>query len=246
MSDIAPCRLLSWDSEFFGFPVAAIQRRRLSPPLAAEVIAWCCRHRVRCAYFWCDGDDPQTLRTAAAHDFDLVDVRITLEKQLSGHAAMLVGSAAAQSSLRPAKPEDLPALAAIARSSYRDSRFHFDGRFPREKCDMLYARWIEDCCRQQPDGVIVAEAGGQPVGYVTCDAAAGRIGLLGVEASARCAGLGQRLVEAALRWFAERGTAQVVAATPVRNLAAQRLYQECGFLTTSVELIYHRWFDTCV
>ena len=30
--------------------------------------------------------------------------------------------------------------------------------------------------------------------------------------------------------------------TQGRNIAGQRLYQRCGFLTRSVELWYHKWY----
>jgi hypothetical protein len=41
-----------------------------------------------------------------------------------------------------------------------------------------------------------------------------------------------------------RGASVLTVATQARNIAAQRLYQRAGFLTSSVRVWYHRWFET--
>jgi len=109
----------------------------------------------------------------------------------------------------------------------------------------LYETWIEKSCKGYADAVLVAELQGWPVGYISChllDQAEGQIGLFGVSADFQGKGLGQKLVNESLRWFAEQGMRQVTVVTQGRNCRAQRLYQRCGFLTRSVQLWYHRWF----
>jgi dTDP-4-amino-4,6-dideoxy-D-galactose acyltransferase len=141
------------------------------------------------------------------------------------------------------------ALRHLAAASHRDTRFHFDAHFPRPLCDALYAHWIQASCEGYADAVLVAGPEGAPVGYVTChlDRASGgvpegRIGLIGVAESARGQGLGPQLVRQALTWFADHGAASVSVVTQGRNVAAQRLYQRCGFLTRDVHLFYHKWY----
>ena len=50
------------------------------------------------------------------------------------------------------------------------------------------------------------------------------------------------LVVRALESFAERCVRLVSVVTQGSKVAAQRLYQGCGFATSAVELWYHRWF----
>jgi|YNPMSStandDraft_1061717.scaffolds.fasta_scaffold00708_4 dTDP-4-amino-4,6-dideoxy-D-galactose acyltransferase len=233
------CEFLEWDSAFFGFPVARLRTHLLNAELAERCIAWCLRHGIRCLYFLAACDDIETTDTAARFGFRLVDIRMTLEHDLR---------VARRSSpaIRPCREEDVGILRRIAAETHQDSRFYHDTHFPRERCDELYATWIERSFRGYADAVLVAERDGTPAGYVTCHldpAAVGRIGLLGVSAEARGQGVGGELVEAALAYFCEHGMTRATVVTQGRNVAAQRLYQKHGFRTRSVEFWYHKWFD---
>lgn len=243
MSGGAGCEYLEWDSGFFGVRVARLSAERLRPESVGPVLAWCREHAIECLYFLADPADATTVRLAEDHGFRLVDIRVTLERRLDAASSKAEGKRSA--TLRPALPDDTPALRAIARVSHRDSRFYYDGRFPPERCDALYETWIERSCQGWADTVLVALAGGRPAGYVSCHRrgeAAGQIGLVGVAAEAQGEGLGRHLVEGALGWFAARGVGLVTVVTQGRNARAQRLYQRCGFVTRSMRLWYHRWF----
>ena len=50
------------------------------------------------------------------------------------------------------------------------------------------------------------------------------------------------LIAAALDWCEAEGAEEVAVVTQGRNVAAQRLYQRCGFVTQRLELWYHKWF----
>ena len=239
--DAAPCRLLDWDSEFFARRIARLDGSRLTPELAAHALTWSKRHGVDCLYFLADSDDPDTVRLAEDHRFRQVDVRVTLRTRLDEKTA-----GASQSVTRPFAPADVPALRALARVSHRDSRFYADPRFARPRCDDLYETWIDNSCRGYADAVLVAQAGGVAVGYVSChlgEEATGQIGLFAVDTAHRGRGLGAALVTAALGWFAARGARDVTVVTQGRNVAAQRLYQRGGFATHAVQLWYHKWLS---
>jgi ribosomal protein S18 acetylase RimI-like enzyme len=95
--------------------------------------------------------------------------------------------------------------------------------------------------------VFVAEIDGDATGYVTChlDRASnqGSIGLIAVSGQTREKGLGRELVLTALGWCCRHGSSEVSVVTQGANVAAQRLFQRCGFRTYSMGLWFHRWTE---
>jgi dTDP-4-amino-4,6-dideoxy-D-galactose acyltransferase len=243
----APCRLLAWDSEHFGLRIARLTTGRPTGDDLARALAWCRGEAIDCLYLLADAADPTSIRCAEAAGFGLVDVRVTLEHSLgpSGGPPATAGIAIRSA----AAPGDLAALGAIAAAAHRGTRFWNDPRFPDADCGRLYRAWIENSARGWADAVLVAEAAaarrdaGPLAGYVTChlDGAAGSIGLVGVDAGCRGAGLGGALVAAALDWLAAHGAARAEVVTQGANIAAQRLYQRAGFVTREIGLWYHLW-----
>lgn len=232
------CTRLEWDSEFFGFPIARLQQHYLRPDTVHACLAWCREHAIRCLYFLANPDDQATVDLAAAHGFRLVDLRVTLERPVREPIAP-------SPCVRPWREEDVAALRQIAAVAHRDSRFYYDTNFPRGRCDELYQVWIERSCRGYADAVFVAELEGIASGYVTCHLmpdGSGQIGLVGVAESVRGRGMGAQLLQAALAYFRQQGVTMVRVVTQGRNTGAQRLYQRQGFLTSRIQLWYHRWF----
>lgn len=234
------CTYLEWDSQFFQRRIARLNRHRLDHATMAECAHWCQHHRIDCLYFLADSNDLETPRLAEANDFHLTDIRMTLGRMVAPEDF----AANSFDGFRHAREDDLRALRTIARTNHRDTRFYFDGHFEQEKCDLLYATWIENSFRGFAQAVLVAEADGEPAAYLTChlNDRASQIGLVGVGESHRGKGLATKLVHAFLSWSREHGARRALVVTQGRNLPAQRLYQRNGFTTSSVDLWYHRWF----
>ncbi|HET9908469.1 MAG TPA: GNAT family N-acetyltransferase, partial [Anaerolineales bacterium] len=147
--------------------------------------------------------------------------------------------------VRSCSASDVDPLRAMARSNHHNTRFSADRHFSAEQCSALYERWIEASCKGSADSVFVAESRIGLAGYITCHLEQqfdGKIGLLGVEETARNLGIGRKLVSEALGWFAAHGARRIQVVTQGQNIAAQRVYLRSGFLTKSVQLWYHRWF----
>src|SRR5260370_23874960 len=239
-SDGAPCDYLEWDSSFFGRRIARVRQGRFSPGDIGRILEWCDDERIDCLYSLASSDDAQAVATAEKHGFHFVDIRVTLERALEPISAEPCGN------VRLVRASDLEALRQIARSSFRDSRFYYDPGFEKCRCDDLYQTWIEESCKGYADFVVVAEEGGQPAGFVTCHAGPGEtgsIGLIAVDAAYQGRGLGRHLVTSALYAFRERDMRVATVVTQGRNIRSQRLYQDRGFVSRSVELWYHRWFN---
>jgi dTDP-4-amino-4,6-dideoxy-D-galactose acyltransferase len=243
------CEVLEWDTTFWGTVVAKVIGHTLTPANAAAIDDWCRRQRVSCVYFLARSDDAATTEIAEHIGFHLTDIRQTFAWSARETCAAVQPPPGSAAVIRPFTVADLPALEAIARVSHTDTRFYFDSRFSRERCGELYATWIRVSCQDPRQQVLVAEIDGSASGYVSCQLEPdgnGRIGLIGVADHARGRGIGGLLVDSALTWFRAQAVPAVVVTTQARNIAAQRLYQRLCFKTTSVELWFHKWYDTGV
>ena len=245
MSRSPLCKILEWDTAFFGVRIGRVEAERLSTDDIKWVLKWCREQRVQCLYFLCAPDDDTSVKVAEEHRFHLVDIRLDFSKQLS------IGSELEQPSLgtvavRPFRKEDWPSLQKIAETSYTDTRFFYDEHFPREQAAALYREWLKKSCDEFADALLVSQDQDNAAsGFITCHVdspQSGRIGLVGVSSEARGGGVGQSLVHAAQSYFAKRGVSQISVVTQGRNLAAQRLYQKFGFRSRSLHLWYHKWF----
>lgn len=58
------------------------------------------------------------------------------------------------------------------------------------------------------------------------------IGGMWVEPAGRDAGVGRALVDRTLAWGLQRGAASARLAVSIGNLAAEHLYESCGFVST--------------
>ena len=208
--------------------------------MIGEVLQWRLEQRIDCLYFLCAPDDDESVRLAEQNQFHLVDVRV----ELSWPVQKIENRSTVDA--RFFRTDDLAALQDMAADAYQLSRFYFDQRFPKDLASALYREWITKSCNGYADAVFVASHQDAIGGFITCHldtSGIGQIGLLGVAEAARGAGLGRVLIETAQRYFSDQKMRDVSVVTQARNIAAQRLYQACGFRTQSVGLWYHRWFS---
>ena len=246
----ALCELLPWDSQFFHCRIAKVRSDTLTDEEATEVEEWVMAERVSGLYFLARADCPASIQIAQNHGFALVDIRVTMEYEVANCGGRANGQAnSSPVIIRPARAEDLAELQSIARTAHVDSRFFSDSHFPRHLAEELYRTWIRLECEGRAQCVLVAiSAADKALGYVSCHfdkkTRSGQIGLSGVSHEARGRGIGKNLVNAALEWFDRRGADKVIVATQGKNIAAQRLYQRCGFVIQDLQLWYHKWFHT--
>jgi dTDP-4-amino-4,6-dideoxy-D-galactose acyltransferase len=242
-----PGELLPWDTGFFGCRIARVSGDTLKPEQAVQIDEWCHRSRVRGLYFLSRADDPATIQTAEKNDFELVDIRITFERGVmdlpDSNRPVLPGGA----HIRPFQAADLSGLQAMARTGHRGTRFYTDPHFPRQRVEDLYSTWITLESEGRAQIVLVGVSPDNlPLGYVSCHLdpghREGQIGLVGVRPEVRGRGVGKNLVLAAMDWFRAQGAQEATVVTQGNNRPAQRLYQQCGFLSRDLQLWYHKWY----
>ena len=232
------CSLLEWDSTFFSYPVARLHAHHVDADLLAEAFAWCKAHAVRCLYYLAPARDTPSLLAAQAAGMQFVDVRTTLGQEIIPGQSWKVERA-----ISVATDADRPALAALAPHLARVSRFSADPRFGAEAAVRLYKTWL----RKDADIVLVVRTPEGIGGAITCNIesdSTGVIDLLAIAPGNQGQGLGLALCTAALRWFTDHGCIQARVVTQGHNIPSQRVYQRARFMTQSVEIWFHRWFDT--
>lgn len=235
---------LDWDSSFFGLGIARLKTNTLDRSMVQRIEqSRASRQPLDCIYFLADPTDTDSLRVAQEYGFALVDIRATLERRLGANRSLDGGMGGAK--VRAFVREDLPALRKIARASHHNTRFYRDHHFSSSQCDKLYETWIEKSCDGDAHAVLVTDEGSRVSGYLTCHLrdSCGQIGLVAVAPEHRGTGLGGELVSAALQWFSDNHAATVAVVTQATNTSATRLYERAGFVTRSIQLWYHKWFQ---
>lgn len=96
------------------------------------------------------------------------------------------------------------------------------------------SRHLDEDLRRDPEGVIVAESGGQPIGFISTwmdhEAGIGHIPNLSVEPAFRGHGVGRKLIELAMDRFRRAGLSHAKIETLQQNEIGNHLYTDCGFI----------------
>lgn len=237
MTRVPTCSLLEWDSTFFGYPVARLHDSHVDAGLLAEAFDWCRAHAVRCLYYLAPAEDAPSLLAAQAAEMQFIDVRLMLARKIAP-----VQNLAAGVPISPATDADRAKLLAFAPHLAHVSRFSADPRFGAAAAVRLFETWL----KKEADAVMVAHTPEGIGGCITCNiepGSSGVIDLLVVAPENRGQGLSLALCTAALRWFADHGCTQARVVTQGHNVLSQRVYQQVGFVTQSVEIWFHKWFE---
>ncbi|MFH0737374.1 MAG: GNAT family N-acetyltransferase [Candidatus Micrarchaeota archaeon] len=233
---------LDWDSGFFGFKIAKATSYRMSERMASFIDRWCRERSVRCLYYLCDCDHAGSVEVAERHGYHFTDIRVRFELDMEGFLPRGTWAEA----IKGCVESDLERIKGIARSSYVQSRYYFDGNFDKARLEEFYSGWLENTFRSKDGKVFVAHLHGKIVGYISGEISnkgrLGRIILVGVEGAHAGSGVGGQLVDAMLDYMHGRGVYSVEVVTQGRNIAAQRLYQKSGFKIVSAHIWYHKWF----
>jgi len=104
------------------------------------------------------------------------------------------------------------------------------------------ARHIDDDVAAHAQGIFVAEAEGEVLGYISTaldrEAGKGRIPNLAVALDARGQGIGRALIEHALDYFRDENLAYAVIETMDSNPVGQTLYPASGFQEIARQVHY--------
>ncbi len=223
--------MLTWDSEFFGFPVAKISDISELDSLRTQGV-----HLV----YWASTDSgSQAIAQAAVGT--LVDKKITYQMDLRNIPPEQLQFGLVTEYTDTTASADLIDLS-IQAGLY--SRFRVDPKMDQKKFEALYIQWMQKSCSHElAKAVLVIREQGKCVAVVTVGEKNGHgdIGLVAVNANQRGKGYGVALIRAAQTWFVQHGYTSSQVVTQGDNVAACKLYEKCGYKQTSLEYYYHFW-----
>lgn len=244
-------RRLAWDSEQLGMSAARLdqlvatgsysEQHQIKEALLNKVLAEAQSRDVWHLSARVDASDLSGLHVLEEAGFITVDGILTFTKELGADELTMP---APDFQIRLATADDAENAAALAQHAYTYDRFHADPFISCEKANELHAAWLRNSCAgNAADAVVVAEDSEGLLGFVTCKLQRdtethlgrmlGTIVLVATAERARGRGVAGAVTTAALHWFREQGTSLVEVGTQVRNIAAARLYQKCGFHLTA-------------
>ncbi len=229
-------KMLDWDSDFFGFPVAQL--------LLPQSDIKNCLDEMRVAGIklaYCSGKfDEEGIAAMVALGGKYVDQKTIFHSSLS--EPITIPADPRIVSYKSEKPDKRLIQLAIEAGIF--SRFNTDKQIGKEKFEELYTRWIsQSVSRTIAKEVLVCIDNGMVQGMITLGEknGSGNIGLIAVDSQMRGSGIGVALVNEAKRWFLKNGYTDATVVTQGFNKPACRLYEKCGFTVYSSEAYFHFW-----
>lgn len=176
-------------------------------------------------------EDYQWIDLASTNGFRLVEGEVVYQKSLVGYRTLNesieIDNYIAQWTL-------MGELNGIVSEMYANSRFR-EPWFTIEERDNFYRCWLENAVLSKfDDCCLVLKQLGRICGFVTVkirDELA-TIGLIGVATTFRGMGLGNALLELAIKYSVVNNANIISVSTQISNLAAANLYARAGFSAT--------------
>ena len=236
--------LLDWDSNYFGFPIAQIEKDTITKYEMDETLNYCYQNKVRLLQFKCDAHNRDSILQAELNKFHFADLRMIFKAKLDSQQEKK--DLPCNMIFRKAKIVDIDLLMNLAEKLYVNSRYYFDTNFPRSKVRNFYRDWVRKAVLSKFDDLawllcienkIVAFCSVRFFGKKAT------IGLVGVHPGYIGQGIGRLMLHQTLINLKKHDILQVEVVTQGRNYPAQRLYQKVGFTIQKSQIYYHRWFN---
>jgi len=231
-------KLLQWDSDFFGFPVAIITEASLCNDELYIILAELVGDGVKLVY-WPSSLDFCSKYAALCQKGLHVDRKLTFIM-----SAGEVKENKIDIDIDEYNEPMIYKLSLLAIQCGYYSRFNIDPNMSLQTGAKLYVEWMTQSINKNiADKVFVARIQNEIVGVITLGNknGIGDIGLLSIDQSFRGKSIGTQLVYKAQKWFIDNGFKSLQVVTQGNNIGARRLYEKCGYRVGLEQEYYHFW-----
>jgi dTDP-4-amino-4,6-dideoxy-D-galactose acyltransferase len=233
-------KLLEWDSQFFGYKVAAIKADALDLPVLKNILVQLREKDFKLAYCYVAPEDKKSRESISQVSALLADEKITYTIKISDEASFPVSEYVVPYDLNFTSDK----IVTLALDSGLYSRFKIDPDFQNNEFERLYTEWIKKSVNKLVSNEVLIYREDQDIlGFITLAFKnnAGSIGLIAVDENQRGKSIGKKLIGSALLYFKENKVTEVDVVTQKANKIACRFYETCGFKIKSIVNIYHLW-----
>ena len=236
------CSIVPWDTEIFGFPVAAIERIELesgadAAALMEEFETWCAGRGIRLVSCRLDHLALRESMALEARGFRFIEMvyrpsRDSLDEIEPPRDAIRVAEASAA---------DIGAIEDIAADAFTTGRYLLDWRLPPDLSRRRYARWVRNSIDAPGQSILKAELDGQLVGFFiverTGDSAYWHLTAIAPAFQGR--GHGSSVWLTMLLRHRDAGIVRVQTTISGHNPAVMNLYARLGFRFEAPQMTFH-------
>jgi hypothetical protein len=228
---------LTWDTEFFGFPIG---RARLdgATPAALDAIDEAARARgLTCLYGSVDPVDTATTFLVQEHGWRLVEVAMMLDRP----AWIPVYRPETESVVRLGTPDDVPALSGAIDQLAPWSRFAVDPGFGVEAARRLHEAWVQRAARGDDGRFLHIAEDSQGISGFTTGRWVDRPHIDLIATTRPAKGVAELLVA----YLQDRcdGVNWLGGPIAARNVASLRFCEHAGLRIVGSTYHFHRWFE---
>jgi dTDP-4-amino-4,6-dideoxy-D-galactose acyltransferase len=229
---------LSWDSRFFGYPVAKICLTTDDIGHLRPIFEKLTAKNYRLAYFFTPPEQKGLNNRILEMGGILADQKVTYMKQTEKQIVFKHQIEEYQEK----KIDDRLKSLVLQAGEY--SRFRTDKAFVNNEFSRLYIEWLRKSINKTiARKTLVVKRDFQIAGFITLGEKAGKadIGLVAVDGRYRGLGIGNDLIRSADGSAHDMGLATIQVVTQMRNRDACRIYEKCGFKIHNIVNVYHYW-----
>ena len=226
---------LSWDSEFFGFPVSKIENVTLSKTFLKSVHLIC---KAKLIYYYNDEALDEKLFDNSFYEVKLVDIKVPLKKVLDKETNIHPNISFYQETEAGKELIELAQIAGV------HTRFNIDGNIPKVKYRDLFTEWIERSVKKEiADFILVYKINNKIVGFAIIDIRQNSpyISLFAVHPDYEGKGISFALMRAIENKLRDLGYKEVFGATQQVNRKALVVYERYGLKRLPSQYVYHLW-----
>jgi dTDP-4-amino-4,6-dideoxy-D-galactose acyltransferase len=229
---------LTWDTERLNVKVARIMPEQLDEVAFHHCLSLAKQQGFQLLYWAVPSENAESIQHAKQHGM-LVDHKVIYLISLQNIVLPALDDIKVYTEIKPSEE-----LTQLAFEAGKYSRFRNDARLSNAQFESVYREWIINSTNHSIAAeVLVTYDDNRLSGMVTLGKKndRGDIGLLAVAEHARGKKIGTKLVQAAQKYFIEKGFIHSQVVTQQENVAACRLYEKCGYHVEKLEYFFHFW-----